>query len=884
MRNLSPASLAAILATSGQEPTIVVRIYWGGSSFTSYCDRKFEAEGLVGKLISISGIEDVVDINSAASSVNLSLTLDDTDGSIKSIYNTVDIHKVYVQVLQWFTSIPLSEAFIIFEGEISSPIIWSEGARTLKFDVVTRLEDREVGFSAEEGAFDYMPSSLIGKAWPVIFGKVAGGKLLAMNETPTAVLSSGFGVVNDIVWRKELDNLADAIRQANLNSRSAYILGVQQALIASHFKGGAFFPDDPQQALQYDQAAQQYYEQSNQYALERINLELEYGAKKAEYDFQKSLEFRTLPIAQSNLPTGNYSVEIGNFTATATVVGNVITLANLAEKIDPNKPPRQNNYDFLMKQQYRPVERFDQQNEGQKFIWIDGGTQIKIFGFPRIFIASIGFVNVLNLWATNKYGRAVVPRNWYVIEHTFFGSLPVTRIVFPSPLESYPGEWQAGDVEIDAIGSLGSNAVDIMTWAIVTFSGFTYDNPSFVYARTKVDPLPMNFILKTRMNVVSFLKEVAFQARCAIWLNDRKFFIRFLPEEQTPVETITDADVEVNSLTLTSDDTEKLVTKFVATYRERENQPEESKIVYRYNIRKYGTLEETYDFFCYTNALYVQKVAEFWMIRKSNSWKRVQLKVFLNKLRIEAFDTVTLNLTENIASYGPVNGLVTKSVFDPDDDSLNLEIWLPVRLGEMTPYAYAFPGSTTAIYPRNDDPNIVTGNPWQDARGEIVPLQFVPAQYQVTLKLGGPWLTAGTGLPGNQDTPAGQSGDFVVQLDPNEINPFRPPGLANFNDGARRDVRPLTVITNTPSVPNAFYGNAVLRKGNNLYTCTVYVNGFAGEPVSLDVKIGTIRDNTTLPNGYPLVVYRTVWKDSSGLTQFEYWAQPAIWAPPSQES
>lgn len=889
MRNLSPAALGAIAANSGVEPAIIVRIAWSGTEFTDYCDRRFETIGLIGKLLTISGIEDVVDVNASTSSVNLSVTLDDSDGAIKNIYNNNDIHKVYCQVLQWFTYLPTSDAFLIFEGEISSPIIWSEGSRTLKFDIVSQLEDREVGFSPEEGSFAYLPSGQIGKPWPIVFGTVAGSKLIPMNESPTAVLASGFGIVNHEVWQDELDKIADAIAAADRNSRIAYDLGLQEAVKAASFKSGLGIfglSDDPGQAQQHDDAAAQYYAQSGQYAADRVRLSLELDAKQEEYDLQKSLEFRVLPITQTNLPSGPLIVEMANYTASVTIVGNSMIIHALTEKIDPNKPLQENTYPFfLLQASQRGVLDYEQQNLGQKFQWIDGGTDIKIYGFPRYFIASIGFVNVLNVWGANKYGKAVIPRSWYVIDYTFFGSLPVTRIVFPTPLETYPGEWQFGDAEIDVVGQLGTNAVDIMIWAIQTFSGLTYDNDTFVDVRSKVANMPMNFVLDRRMNVVQFLKEIAFQARCAIWLNDRRFYLRFLPEQPTPVETITDSDIEVGSLILTSDPTEQLVTKFTAIWRERHNQSEPNKVIYRYNIAKYGTNEEEYDFFAYTNGEYVAKAAEFWMIRKSNSWKRIQCRVFLNKLRIEAFDAVNVTLTENIAANDTVVGTVTRSTFDADNDTVNLDIWLPVRLGEMVQYAFAYPGSTTEIYPRAGDANIITGNPWQDAHGEIVPLQFIPPRYQLTIRKGEPWFTSGSGRPGNQD-PGEEQNTHVVRLDQNELNPNRPAGIANFNDRTRHDVAPIQAISLAAAGPNAFYGNVQSRKSNYLYTCSVYTRGFGNDPVSLDVKLGVIRDDTTLPNGFPLVVYRTTWKETSGdttVTRYEYWAQPAVWAPPSQQ-
>lgn len=879
MRNISPASLAVLQQTSGVEPVIVVRVYWGGSTYTNYCDRQFANDALVGKLLQISGIEDIVDINQNASSVELQVMLDDTDGSIKSIYDYNDIHKTYVQVLQWFKGLPFSDAFVIFEGEIASPITWSEGTRTLSFTVMTKLESTEVGFSVEEGQFAFFPSDLVGKAWPVVFGQVRGINLLAITDPASAVLASGFGIVDNDIWAKELADLNAAISDLLAKEREAYQLHLNNAFIAGAFKPfGGFLPDDPDAAEQYDNAARQYYAQANQYAEERLKLQFERETKEEEYERQKELEFRVLPITSTNLPTGfPIQVEIGNYIANALVVGDQIILTELVEKPDVNQKVGTNGYTFGDK-----VNTYNREDKGQKFIWIDGGTTIKIFGLPRYYIASLGLVNVTNVWAQSKYGRAIVPSNWYTVQSVNYNGMLATQIIFPTPLTSYPGDWQDGNIQIDCESTIPPNAIDIMLWAITNYSTLAYDATSFNYVRDKVARFPMNFCLTSRKNIVQFLQEIAFQARCAIWINDRKFFVRFLPEALAPVETLSDNDIEVDSVTVTSTDTERLVTKFVAEWKADSFQSESNKIIFRYNIQKYGLHEETYDFYAYNQQDCVEVAAQFWMIRKSSTWKYVNCKALLNKLRIETFDPVEFSFTENLVANGPVVGIIEKATFNPDDDTIEISAWLPVRLGEMGEYIYAYPFDKQVIYPNRNDPNIRTGNPFEEANGTLVPAYLIPHYKQITVSRFNPF-TQGRGFP--IDDASTEATHVTVALNPRHVNQGRPVGLTSFNNEKKYTVKPIDAYNFRQPVPATYYGIVVSKKSSQglvaKYMVNVYFLGLSNSGKTVEVTIPQIEANSSLPVGYPLVVSRVVWiNDDDKVPTLEFFAQPPIWVPP----
>jgi hypothetical protein len=193
MRQISDAALAKILETQGSDPIILVQIYWTEDNAIIYGDRAFTPQ-IKGCLLDIGDIENVINSAAGSNSGSVSIRLDDTDGSIKGIMDSMDIHKRPVYILQWFPQLPLSDAFILFDGVIHTPITWKEGERTLSFDVLSKIESLEVGYSAEEGNFEYIPPNLVGKAWPLIFGTVLRIPAVQINEIPSAFSNQDTGI------------------------------------------------------------------------------------------------------------------------------------------------------------------------------------------------------------------------------------------------------------------------------------------------------------------------------------------------------------------------------------------------------------------------------------------------------------------------------------------------------------------------------------------------------------------------------------------------------------------------------------------------------------------------------------------------------------------
>ena len=168
-RSLNAASLTKIQTDLGTEPLIIIEVDWTDAT-AKYADKDFL--GINGKILRLGDLDSILKIGSVGASGSLRVELSDTDGTIKDLWNITDIHKRPARVFQIFEGLIETDKFLLFSGEVSSPIDWNEGTRTISFEIVTTIEDNQLGFSPEEGEFAFIADSAIGVPWPLAFGNV----------------------------------------------------------------------------------------------------------------------------------------------------------------------------------------------------------------------------------------------------------------------------------------------------------------------------------------------------------------------------------------------------------------------------------------------------------------------------------------------------------------------------------------------------------------------------------------------------------------------------------------------------------------------------------------------------------------------------------------
>lgn len=740
VRSISAASQAKLDQNLGTEPALIIEIQWvDGGSIYKYADKNLG--GTEGKILSVSGLDNTVVVQSVQSGTSsdsqaISVTLDDTDGTIKAIIDSHDIHKEPAWVYQWFDGLEQDEKFLIFKGQISSPMQWNEGDRTVSFDIITRIEDAEVGFSMEEGDFEYVPEELIGQPWPLCFGTVKNAPALRTRSPRKGLLKTGFGIRDYMLAPKKEQVNKVCCPWRFVGFRSEYTGNG-----AWGTQGLSIFP---------------VYEKD-------VNCECKKKSVSCEMDLnieqQSAFEYNTLDIVDGEFfPQGEQiTLDILGSKITGSFAGTVespSSIFNVVHRVHPKAvennptiPPITNfgcdpapngsensgDQGSIGKQicvlpddcaGYSPlpisyIESTEETNAQQAwnylgtfeeagFFWAEPGAEVTLSGDNElVYIANLlpSTVHTVKAWRTfansNLRQLTTVPNTYYTVRQSDFNEYTTTEIVLSRPLSSRGEGWE-DDIYVTLTSSVGNNPVDEMEWLIDTYTSFTYD-ASFADVKAKVANYPMNFMVPGRPNVFDLLRDMAFQGRMALVLRNDEFQLTYLSEEPDEDETITEDDVLANSLVLDHTNTEDLVTKLVCEWRPELHLDDPYSVILRYNGKKYGTNEQTFDFFCYNIQELVTKSATFWMIRMANTWRKIICKTPISKLKLETLDGVYVTLPD--IADGEIKCRVETATYDSSSHSIDFVIQTPVRSGERTAFPFHYPAniSVEETHPTNED-------------------------------------------------------------------------------------------------------------------------------------------------------------------------------------
>ncbi len=846
MRNISPASLATLAQGQGIEPINLVQIYWNRSTYIWYADRKFEHLGITGRLLELSNLENVINITGSSNTESISIKLDDSDNTIKNIFNQNDIHKSKVYVFQWFAELPTSEAFIIFEGEISTPIIWKEGERTISFDVLSNIHDSEVGFSAEEGDFEYIPPNLVGAAWPLPFGTVLRVPCLQLNELDDSISSSdsstsGDGFDTGASTSNLMDSYNKAFESANdCRQKAAYCFaqasnarnrGIpSQQIFVLPSVAGSEEQSATTTADQYSLSAQEYLDQALEYERQMqtiLNQQVE-EANSNSIEVENGNEF-----PQGELTT----ITINGVNYTGVFSGDTFVVAG-----DSNPFIGQNIGPLTVADQIVATEYANQQAAQTFFYQIEAATDDDA-NRSLYYIVSLFFVS--NIFVHAKYDgvTALVPSTYYQLSYVNFGSIQATYLIVPEALSLIDSKW-SDEIFCSFTSPVGPNVVDILIWLIHQYTDKTYDPTTFNVVRNQVNEYPANFVIDTRTNVLEVLKDIAFQARCSIWQKQGVFYLMCLAYPSAPIDTITEADIEFGTMEISCTESEDLVTKYEATYKLYWNESSDYRIIWRFNIAKYGLLEKSDSFYIYNNTQLAERASLFWFIRYCNTWKKLKFSTFLTKLKLETFDTVLLNFSNPWVSWAPTIAIVESCIFNSADNRIELDLWLPIRFGEMTPYPFGLPG--------NIDPTLIFPLEFEESSGETVGSEAEGTLYpqSATDKKTTRANSSAGGIP-LSDT-GFTAPEVETMIDTREIQLARtvPKNLKQFQ------IKPVTDPDLSFDAPGTFPGIVNGHVTGLFYMVDVYFNGLLNAPTTLEVKQMKLHEDDVIPTGTPCTVLK----------------------------
>ena len=783
-------AMQTILGTNyGTEPVCIIEVQWVESGQWHLYANK-DLPGVSGAILSVSTLESVIKLDSQGQTQQINITLSDTAGVLKDVIDNYNIHGRPCRVYQWFEGLPLSERFMLFEGEVVSDIKWTEGDRTLAFEAITKSQDREVGFSPEEGTFYAVPEDLVGVAWPLAFGFVQNVPAVQIQNFPSTKAREASGKLDPTLTKTAADIRAEIELITGRRDHYKQIIDIYEPF--ENLDGTPLADRDAEAAAALSEA------QTNFSAYQgRLDWLEEYEANLESTRLQQeAYEKARLAIGDSSLYPQDTEIQLN--------INGVIYTGTF------------DGDDFIVNGSELPEFDGDYLSDFG-FTFLEGGTLIKLGSESgSIYVANILSSTINHIRASKTTGGisrlTKIPSNYYTTEIITMGIYSVTLIKFTTPLSEYEGENWDSKIYVTLEGIVGPNTVTIMEWLIDTYTDLTYDAATFDYVKVKLENYPSNFALLTRTNIIALLEDIAFQARCAIWLIRGVFYIKYLPEEVVEVDTITESDVNLGTIEVSTSPSEELVTKLIAEWKESYSQEKSHQTIFRHNTDLYGVKERTIDFFIYNIPSLVSKAASFWIIRFANVWKKVSFATCLNKLTLETFDTVKFDFNTSYLADVDVKGLITNVSYTVDATEVQIEAWLPVLLGTMVQYDFAWPANVSTSLVFVFDPGDTPGQQVDD--GDLPHPEY-------------PRVTV--------DTDPIPDGDDLKPRVRFEYEAGEPPAA---------ETREIEV-----EQTDIYIGQVTGKLADTIYSVQVYEDGREFEPVPHNVKQVDLIKKTTIPIG-----------------------------------
>ena len=943
-RSPNAAALTKLQTPLGIEPLLILEVDWNTNLTSRYADKDFQ--GISGKILDVGGLDTVKKLDSSGAAGDVSVVLDDTDDTIKTVLETNDIHKRPARLYQVFEGLIETDKFLLFSGVISSPIDWDEGQRRISFDIVNEIEDEQLGFSPEEGEFDFIADNAIGVPWPLAFGSpvrvpatkitdsVRGTSLtrygqitipeleqlcslaVTSQQAESAKLiadaSAGFTATN---YATVIDNINGAIvslntfldglifdsptQETNLRSYIALCKEIERWRVffqqeftkyneaearrqplestpgkpavtgfaffgASLDAGSNTFTGAIKTGFNFGEAEKQGYRvgatipsyavtfraaipatvglvEQAQTALDDWIADNWPPTSPAEWDEYNALvtahatlqaqltdaqgdsssAFANMQLANSNISALNTNkkalektllqivltqivVENGEEFPQGTQVEIIVNGMHFKGKfagriftIDAANTPADTSVIISSSGQENSFELEDSTLElkgkycyfGDSVVFVehqDAGTcyfspllfektgvitllglshdiydskqlqgsiaQTSVFlsydwienirtnGLPdyanglsiirqrdfeinvgdtvylasdykEIYIANLipsTTIHEVMAWRLVDGERKLVPipsRYYEVNLNEAIANQNSTTLRFKRPLTEFYGEQWEDRIYVTLTSTVGPNTVDIIEWLADTYTDLSKDATSFTAVRAAIDAFPSSFAFLDRRSTLQAIQEIAWQARCLAYVSNGVLYLKYLALEEAAVETIDESVAYGETLVMSLTPTEDLVTELRAEWDSDYSAERRNAVILRNNIGKYGLQESEFDFYIYNVQDLVVKSATFWLIRMSNTWRIARFVAPLTMLRLETFDTVTLDFAQNWIASLPVKGTIESITYNSETFELTFEVRSSVRSGELEPYVFNWPAGVAVDveYPTEDD-------------------------------------------------------------------------------------------------------------------------------------------------------------------------------------
>lgn len=172
-RVLTAGTIAQSIRRLGSEPIVIVKIDWvSGTKY--YSDKSFilGTLNIEGRIIDFGTISSKINEYTYGGVDSANITLCDIDSTLKTIFDLEAVEKRPVTVYHHFEGLVEADLTPILMGKVMSPITWSEGERTLSFDINNDWDSEDLLLELKETSVDFPSEEEIGTVFPLCFGTV----------------------------------------------------------------------------------------------------------------------------------------------------------------------------------------------------------------------------------------------------------------------------------------------------------------------------------------------------------------------------------------------------------------------------------------------------------------------------------------------------------------------------------------------------------------------------------------------------------------------------------------------------------------------------------------------------------------------------------------
>lgn len=692
MRTLTSTAEASKDTALGSRPMILLKIDWSTGT-VYYADDELTLVGINAEpsILEFSDITEQSTVSKVSQISSASVVLDDTDGSLKTIVNSVLIENTPVTVYQHFAGNLASDLTALMKGRIISDITWSEGERTLSFSIETYIEDNAIGYAPAEEDITNIHPDAVDQPWPLGFGTVI--KVPAVR-----------------VRKQAIGYTANGLKRTS-----------SQVVI----EGGEDFPQD--EAITIN--------------IGSIYCTGSFSGKTFTFTALNVARHTSLAIAARETTDPDYKNPYVMWLESSTYIAGLYCYVDHATYGGMvNKVLRQDDTKCYMAKPWRPNDTplsvllsssdtiaetaaYPRASWPISFLYESTAT----YGLVRetydpalILHINIGFV-IKGLWLlragakvqlitsyddlyvfnlmpslqvldvtgyrTNEGEKilAPIPSSYYTkyISGTL-GSKTCSYLTFSTPLEERAGEGWDGSVYVSYRSTVGPNGIDVISYLFNNYTNITPDSTTFAAVRSSVGRYPANFVMFDQPNALATIESIAWQLRCAVAVRNGVAYIKYLSTVPTADVTIDESVALLKTLALGFTDTESVVTKINATWRSDYSGREESEhtYIYKNNIDTFGTTEQDVDITIHNTEAQVLKTVAFWGYRYSNIWRQASLQTVLNTVELEPYDTIEHDLT--VLSTNTLRGVVLSATQDSDENTITYESELGSKSGAST--------------------------------------------------------------------------------------------------------------------------------------------------------------------------------------------------------